>query len=282
MAIVERCNLFDKEWEFSSFVQWFNQSSKDFREKFLLSVFNHYGPRSVEFLFVLQGIVYWCIKKYNVVDIVNDDISDIVNNCIVKVLESVHQFDKNKGKLANYLHTICRGVITCYNSKQRTLQKNFSDYSAVEEESTDGGDILEDVLSRELEHRITMYQQVFGFDKEEAYRIALWDFFVEYKEQSLDVDCIDVVLFVLSKEMKIPFIVLKSIKDKYSEDVLFLFYLFAGRKVKFPSLTKLYKIIKFAQELTKEKDNPDLVKSGKVLTKFLESFVKESESKSSS
>ncbi len=62
----------------------------------------------------------------------------------------------------------------------------------------------------------------------------------------------DVLLLVtIAKIMKIDLRILLYLYDKYKEDVMFVFFMFSGMTVKFPSFKKLYKIIKSIDELLK-------------------------------
>lgn len=273
MPIIEKCEVFGKEWDYSSFVQYLNSLSKEDQEQFLLSILDQYGYRSKEFIFALQGIVYWCIGKYGMQ--LGEDIEDVVSSCIAKVLEGMTEFDRSKGRLTSYLHTICRGVITCYNSRQRTLKKYLSDCSLVGIDAVTEVNGLSNVLQKEVEDRLNLYTEVFGFGREEAYRMALWDFFVKYGEGKLSDESVNVALFVLSKMMRIPFMVLKSIHSRCGDDVLFVFYLFAGKSVKFPNLSKLYKVVKFSQDFVRRYGIEGFCEGREDLMRFLEEVLGE-------
>lgn len=72
----------------------------------------------------------------------------------------------------------------------------------------------------------------------------------ETEDGKVEVDvCFDtLVLLWLSYRFKLDLRILLFLYQKYGLDVLFFFYLFAGKEVKFPSLNALLKTVKSVQE----------------------------------
>ncbi len=144
-------------------------------EDFLQYIVEVFGYKSEMFIFVVQGLIFKMMNKYLSLSFVTDeDYNDIQMNIINAIFDKMQLFDRGKGKLVSYLHTIIRGEITKWKSKVRT--NKATDCNIVD------GEFDVAPVNLEVDMKETLWIQKLaevdsrtGFNDTVYYRNSLWD-----------------------------------------------------------------------------------------------------------
>lgn len=190
--------------EFCDFVRKHSGVSETFVNK----VLEKYGKNSEEFLFCVQGLVWWVVNKYGWCQYVNED---IFNSLYLEILEKIDNFDINKGGLLNYLHTIVRGGLTKELHKNNMVNRFFVD--------------MELYVDKEKKSKFTLSDMDLCFL---SWKDGLW---LEYEEGDKHDTKYLVLVLCLTKLLNLDMNVMKYLFNKFGVDVLYFFYMFAGKSV---------------------------------------------------
>lgn len=122
------------------FLEYFLKLSSEDKENLLFSVYRQYGKNSEEFLSAFQCFVFWALNRYfSDVDIDDDERYDVVSDCILRMMEKIDFYDKEKGTFLTFLHSIVRDAIS--RRKYLYLVKNMRNvYVDRRDEDDENGD----------------------------------------------------------------------------------------------------------------------------------------------
>lgn len=278
-------------------------------EELLRQVYSVYGFNSTEFLFVIQGFLFWLIHKYVCLDMLSkEDVEELLSQCMCELLEkfSLQHYDSDLGKLSSYIHTVVRGEIT----KFLRRKQNIDAVSLVTD--IDGGDYGSDIDvdrdvfmvggSEDIDDMIVgIRNEVFAAGDVDTllYRKILWDMFGKEcvmedeidgntSKQEIDVTERDgfvwiytvnrdiLLLLAISLLFKFDLSLLLYLYEKYDKDLWFFFFMLSGRRLVFPSVGLLYKLFKYVDKLYESlitSDGSNLDVSVKTSSKRLQYFT---------
>lgn len=127
--MIKEIELYGQKCTIDEFLLLLKTMPAEQKENLIYSIFVNCGPFSKEFIFVIQGLCLWCIRRYTKGTFEVDE--DLFYDSILKVLEEITRFDVTKGKLTSFVHTLVRGEVTkwlCRKVKEK-LVDHFDDSS---------------------------------------------------------------------------------------------------------------------------------------------------------
>lgn len=102
-------SVLGKDWKFTIGDFCVFVKKKEDSEQLVAEVLRKYGKNSDEFLFCVQGLIWWVFNKHWKCSWVADD---IFYELYLEVLEKIDAYDKDRGGLLSYIYTIVRGKVT--------------------------------------------------------------------------------------------------------------------------------------------------------------------------
>lgn len=175
-------------------------------ENFIRQVLEKYGKSSEEFLFCVQGLVWWVVNKYGWYQYVSED---VFNTLYLEILEKIDNFDMDKGSLLNYLHTIVRGGLTKELHKNNMVNRFFVDLD----------------LDKDKKCKFDLSDMDMCFLE---WKDILW---IEYEEGDKYDTKYLVLVLCLTKLLNLDIRIMKYLFNKFGVDVLYFFYMLAGKQV---------------------------------------------------
>jgi len=105
--VVWKCNLFGRQFDVASFLLWFKELDNVCKESFVYSVLRRYGELSEQFYFVVQAFVFYVMLRYG---LYWDE--DVFQEAFLSIYEKVKYWDKSKGSLLSFLHSLIRDKVS--------------------------------------------------------------------------------------------------------------------------------------------------------------------------
>lgn len=286
--VIKECEIFGEHYTCEEFVSRIKESDG---EKLLKDIYDYYGYKSIEFMFALQGFIFWLINKHvwedKISKVSEEELQDLLSQCITMVLERLEHtpYEPSLGKLSSYIYTAIRGEVTkfMYRVTHGEILEGFDNNLGFIEELDEVAQVRAEVFDK----LFSMY----GLEKVEAcnYRKLLWEKMKEHfggQKQMFEVKEEDgylvikqinrdvMLLLMFSALLKLDLRVLLYLYEKYGEDLWFFFFMLGGKKLSFPKHSVMYKVFKFVDFVLggKKIGAKTLMKSKKLLDVYKKIF----------
>lgn len=197
-AAIEKSKFHNVEFSVDEFHGSLKRLLKDEIYRSVEAVGKVYGYKSEQFLFAVQGFVYWLVYRYVRIEVSEEDLKELLQNVWCCLLERMEEYDERKGKFVSWIYTLVRGEITKFlYDKTRSLRfisldrdvyenENGSDlvFYKIYKEGKEGamnvsGDVgIEDLEGEE--RRLLEEMKNMKFKDEIEYRKKLWDIYKKH------------------------------------------------------------------------------------------------------